>query len=93
MKIVPRNQLDANVTIADIEAMRDRVKNWGRWGDDDEIGTLNFVTEAEIMAARDTIRKGKVISLGLPFDKDGPQRGGRAGSIRSTPCWRPVPTR
>ena len=77
MKIIPKNKLKKDITIADIEAMRDKVKNWGRWGPDDEIGTLNFVTEKEIMAARDTIRKGKVISLGLPFDKDGPQRGGQ----------------
>lgn len=25
-------------------AARD-VSNWGRWGDDDELGTLNFITE------------------------------------------------
>ena len=45
----------------------------GALGPNDQIGTLNYVTEEEIKAARDTIRKGKVISLGLPFDKDGPQ--------------------
>ena len=21
-----------------------RVRNWGRWGDDDQLGTLNFIT-------------------------------------------------
>ena len=26
---------------------RDSVKNWGRWGADDEIGSINFLTPAE----------------------------------------------
>ena len=32
------------LTRKDIHAAAKRLKNWGRWGKDDEIGTLNFVT-------------------------------------------------
>ena len=39
--------------------------NWGRWGDDDQIGTLNNVTPADIVGAAGLVRKGKVFSLGL----------------------------
>ncbi len=31
------------VTLQDIQATGERVKNWGRWGADDEVGTLNNI--------------------------------------------------
>jgi len=49
--------------------------NWGRWGEDDQLGTLNYVGPEEVIAAAAAVRKGKVISLGLPFDLNGPQNG------------------
>ena len=48
------------------------LSNWGRWGDDDEIGTLNFVTPAKRVQAAQLVRTGKNFDLGMPFDKDGP---------------------
>lgn len=48
------------------------LSNWGRWGDDDEIGTLNFITPDKLVAAARLIRTGKLIDLGLAFDKNGP---------------------
>jgi kynurenine formamidase len=53
-----------------------RISNWGRWGEDDEIGTLNLITPERILAARDLIRTGKVIDCGIPFESNGPQPGG-----------------
>jgi len=35
------------LTRKDIHAAAKRLKNWGRWGKDDEIGTLNFVPTGE----------------------------------------------
>jgi hypothetical protein len=32
-------------------------KNWGRWGSDDEIGTLNFLTPKEILSAIKCVRR------------------------------------
>ena len=29
----------------EVKALASRVRNWGRWGDDDEIGTLNLITD------------------------------------------------
>ncbi|HEX3962978.1 MAG TPA: cyclase family protein [Trebonia sp.] len=52
-----------------------RVSNWGRWGDDDERGTLNLVTPDRLVAAAALIRTGKVFDLGIPFDRHGPQPG------------------
>ena len=49
--------------------------NWGRWGDDDERGTLNFITPERVLAACALPRRGLVISCALPFDAKGPQSG------------------
>src|SRR6202050_2388049 len=48
------------------------LSNWGRWGEDDEIGTLNFVTPAKRIAAAQLVKTGKTFDLGMAFDKDGP---------------------
>jgi kynurenine formamidase len=61
-----------------IDTVRDfisRHSNWNRWGSDDERGTLNHVTPAEVLAAAALVRKGKQISMALPFDENGPQKG------------------
>lgn len=63
------------ITIKDIEAAAERLKNWGRWGADDELGTLNHIKPEDIVNAAKLIRRGKVFSLGLNFDEHGPQNG------------------
>ena len=52
-----------------------KLKNWGRWGKDDQIGTLNHVTPEDIVKAAGLIRSGKVFALGIPLDRTGPQTG------------------
>ena len=52
-----------------------KLSNWGRWGKDDQIGTLNHVTPEDIVKAAGLIRTGKVFALGIPLDKTGPQTG------------------
>jgi len=54
------------------------VRNWGRWGADDEIGTLNYITPARIAAASRLVTSGKVFALGIPLQREGPQSGTRA---------------
>lgn len=55
------------------EALRFGVRsNWGRWGDDDERGTLNLITAENVTRAVATVRSGTVISLGQPLDVEAP---------------------
>jgi kynurenine formamidase len=63
------------LTVDDIRAAAERLKNWGRWGANDEIGTLNYTQPGDIVAAARLVRKGTVISLALPYDSRGPQGG------------------
>ena len=44
----------------------DAPSNWGRWGDDDESGTLNLITEAVRARAAAEVRSGRAVSLALP---------------------------
>lgn len=70
----------------DVEALRARVRNWGRWGPDDEIGTLNLVTDDVVRAGVAEVRWGKRFPLALPLDADGPQMGftpGRENPVHS----------
>jgi kynurenine formamidase len=41
--------------------------NWGRFGDDDQLGCANFLTDDRVAAAAALIRTGKRFSLGLPI--------------------------
>jgi len=62
-----------------------RVSNWGRWGADDERGTVNFITPDVVCRAAACVRRGTVFSLGLPFGADGPQigQGGRTNPVHT----------
>ncbi len=58
---------------ADFEATRSAVRNWGRWGDTDELGTLNLITAEAIRHAATLVKTGRVFSLSMPINGDGPQ--------------------
>ena len=63
-----------------------RVRNWGRWGDDDERGTLNLLTPDATRRGVERIRSGRTLSLALPLSADGPQTGlipGRVNPLRT----------
>lgn len=60
------------------KAVGRELSNWGRWGPDDQVGTVNFITPAKRVAAAHLVRTGRVISLGMPFSKAGPQPSGDA---------------
>jgi kynurenine formamidase len=58
-----------------VRELGQRFSNWGRWGADDECGTLNFITRERVRMACALPRRGQVISCALPFDARGPQNG------------------
>src|SRR5262245_57904754 len=68
-----RPMTSKKITRADLAAAAEKYKSWGKWGPNDEIGTLNYTSPEDIIAAARLVRKGKVISLALNFDHTGPQ--------------------
>lgn len=54
-------------TADDLEAYLFRDRNWGRWGEDDERGTINLITPESRLAALASARTGAAISLSRPI--------------------------
>jgi kynurenine formamidase len=50
-------------TTEDLDSMYQALKNWGRWGPDDESGALNHMTDGHRRAAVGLVRSGESISL------------------------------
>ena len=46
------------------------VSNWGRWGDSDQLGTLNLITEDVRVSASKLVKTGQVVSLALPLNEE-----------------------
>ena len=45
------------------EVLKDSPSNWGKWGPDDEVGSLNYLGPEQVLAAAALIRSGKVFTL------------------------------
>ncbi len=67
---------------ARFEEIAARVRNWGRWGADDQLGTLNLVDAAARRRAAASVRVGQAVPLGLPLsEEEGIQAGFVPGRI------------
>jgi len=58
------------------ELLRDAPSNWGKWGENDEVGSLNYLTSEEVLRGIAHIKSGKVFTL---------QR--MIGDPRGDPVW------
>lgn len=73
------------VNRAAIDEAAKALSNWGRWGAEDQIGTLNTITPQDVIDAGKLIRRGKVFSLGLSLKE--PIQSGLFGGR-----WNPIHT-
>ncbi len=64
----------AEAAIAEVAA---RVSNHGRWGDDDVLGTMNFLDDAKRVEGASRVQRGVTFSLAQSYDGNGPQVGWR----------------
>jgi hypothetical protein len=78
-------RIDRSNPEAAMAAATSRFSDWGRWGEDDVLGTVNFLDEAERRRGVALIRRGVSFSLSPSFAMNGPRKGRR----RQT---HPVPT-
>lgn len=72
----PRD-LDRQDPEGEIAVRATAYRNWGRWGTDDVLGTLNFIDVEARRRAAALVSSGRTISLSQRFDTDGPQKGWR----------------
>jgi hypothetical protein len=58
------------VTNDDIARWMKELSNWGRWGKDDQRGTLNLITADKRKEALKLVRTGEAVSLAHTLDKE-----------------------
>lgn len=61
-------QSGPKVSLEDFDRLFESVKNWGRWGPDDQLGTMNFITPDRVRAAAGLVRSGRRVSLQIPIN-------------------------
>src|SRR5580704_8302004 len=59
----------APVTLREFDEIFEAVKNWGRWGPEDELGTLNYITPDTVRAAAALVRSGRQVTMSIPMNK------------------------
>ena len=65
--------------------MVERVSNWGRWGSDDRIGTLNLIDAAARRRGVASVVDGEAFPLGIPMSAaEGIQMGFIEGRVNPT---------
>jgi kynurenine formamidase len=64
--------------------LKDSPKNWGKWGPDDEVGSLNYLTPEVVVQAAGSIKSGKVFTLQVKManPEGDPVWPGRQGATR-----------
>ena len=63
------NPTGERVSLEEFERIFESVKNWGRWGPDDQLGTLNLITPERVRAAAGLVRSGRRVSMEIPINK------------------------
>jgi kynurenine formamidase len=58
-----RAQSSHQMTKADVDRWMSELSNWGRWGNDDQLGTLNLITSAKRREAAALVKDGVVVSM------------------------------
>ena len=61
--VASRGSPPSLITQAEYDRWQTELSNWGRWGKDDELGTLNLITPAKRRAAAALVREGVTVSL------------------------------
>ena len=59
--------MSPSITANQMQALADSVSNWGRWGEEDERGTLNHLTPDHARAAAALVTQGRTVSLSRDF--------------------------
>jgi len=58
----------APVTLREFDEIFEKVRNWGRWGPDDQLGTLNYITGDTVRAAAALVRSGRRATMAIPMN-------------------------
>jgi len=57
------------MTRVEFDHLMQEISNWGRWGADDQLGTLNLITPAKRRHAASLVKDGVTVSMSLDLNK------------------------
>jgi len=69
-KRTPDEDRRVEMTASEFRALFETVCNWGRWGEDDERGTLNELGADRIVEAAQLVRRGETVTLSRPWNTE-----------------------
>lgn len=64
--VLPVHAAESTYDAAYVARVHSEISNWGRWGKDDQRGTLNLITPAKRVAAAMLVREGVSVSMAHP---------------------------
>src|SRR6516225_8275842 len=56
------------ISTQEFDQLFERVSNWGRWGPEDDKGTLNYLTPEKVRTSAALVKSGRTVSLSLPIN-------------------------
>ena len=65
---MPLESNHPNISIEEFNLLFESLKNWGRWGQDDNKGTLNYITSDKIRSAAALVKSGRSVSMSIPIN-------------------------
>ena len=58
----------SKMKLEEFDKLYESLKNWGEWGKDDELGTLNYITPDKIRRAAALVKSGRSVSMEIPIN-------------------------
>jgi kynurenine formamidase len=55
------------LTPSELDGVFAKINNWGKWGEDDERGALNYITNEKRAQAARLVQSGEAVSMALPL--------------------------
>jgi kynurenine formamidase len=56
------------LSLQEFDDLFESLKNWGRWGTDDQRGRLNYITPDHVREAARLVRSGRTVSMAIPMN-------------------------
>ncbi len=66
--MVMHHAAETHVRAEEFDSLVQSLRNWGRWGEQDERGALNLLTQERVGAAAHLVRDGVCVTLSLPLN-------------------------
>ena len=82
-RVLSRTDLRRSRVVEDFRSLGKRLSNWGRWGAEDERGTVNFITPDKLIRRRHDDQVGQGVRPRHPLRRRGPAARRRAHQPRA----------